>query len=118
MIFRAETQLPTVNYRSVAEVRDSFVSFAANMSVVAGEEVALDADRGESGHVPERREVGTDEEEVVAVAEAIEKCEMPDTGIETKPFFVRATTNWLAFARPTPTTWHSSSLPRQSFRAK
>ncbi|MHB0958780.1 MAG: UvrD-helicase domain-containing protein [Pirellulaceae bacterium] len=68
----------TVNYRSVAEVRDSFVSFAVNMSVVAGGEVALDADRGESGHVPERREVGTDEEEVVAVAEAIE--EMQNAG--------------------------------------
>lgn len=63
----------TVNYRSVAEVRDSFVSFASDMSVVAGGEVALEAERGESGYVPERREVGTDEEEVVAVAEAIEE---------------------------------------------
>lgn len=63
----------TVNYRSVAEVRDSFLAFAADMRVVAGGEVGLDSHRGASGHVPERREVGTDEQEVVAVAEAIEE---------------------------------------------
>lgn len=63
----------TVNYRSVAEVGDAFLTFAAGMGVVAGGEVGLESDRGASGHAPERREVGTDEQEVVAVAEAIEE---------------------------------------------
>jgi len=63
----------TVNYRSVAEVGDSFLTFAADMRVVAGGEVGLDSHRGASGRVPERREVGTDEQEVIAVAEAIEE---------------------------------------------
>ncbi len=63
----------TENYRSVAEVGDAFLTFAADMRVVAGGEVGLDSHRGQLGHVPERREVGTDEQEVVAVAEAIEE---------------------------------------------
>ena len=63
----------TVNYRSVTEVTNAFLQFAANMRTVCGADVRLDAERGLSNHVPEIRAVDTSEQEIAAVAEAIEE---------------------------------------------
>lgn len=63
----------TVNYRSVAEVRDAFVQFASSMKVTSGTDFGLEADRGKSGQLPEHFSVTTDDQEVAAVAESIER---------------------------------------------
>jgi len=63
----------TTNYRSREEVVGAFLAFAAGMPSVRGEEVALIAHRGRCGRVPEYRAVGSAEDEVAAVAEAIEE---------------------------------------------
>lgn len=61
----------TLNYRSVEEVRDAFLNFASGMRVVDGADVSLESKRGKSGNLPEVRAVGTDDEEIAAVAESI-----------------------------------------------
>lgn len=63
----------SINYRSVAEVRDAFLHFASGMQVVNGADCSLEADRGLGGHLPEHRAVGTDDQEIAAVAESIEE---------------------------------------------
>lgn len=63
----------TKNYRSVAEVRDSFVTFASGMKVVNGTDVSLEVDRGACEKKTLRRQVGTDDEEIAAVVESIEQ---------------------------------------------
>lgn len=63
----------TVNYRSVPEVRDAFLRFAADMRVVDGADVALQTDRTATAQFPEYRAVDTDDQEIAAVAEAIEE---------------------------------------------
>lgn len=63
----------SINYRSVAEIRDAFLEFASEMEVARGREIHLDADRGVSGQMPEYRSVGTDDEEIAAVAQSIEE---------------------------------------------
>jgi hypothetical protein len=62
-----------VNYRSVEEVTRAFLQFAADMHVVNGADIQLDSVRGKSEFLPEYREVETDDEEIAAVAEAIEE---------------------------------------------
>jgi superfamily I DNA/RNA helicase len=63
----------SINYRSVAEVRDAFLHFASGMQVVNGADCSLEADRGQGGHLPEHRAVGTDDQEIATVAESIEE---------------------------------------------
>lgn len=62
-----------INYRSSSEVCSSFLTFAGGMKVVAGADVSLHAERGSSGLRPECRSVGTDQQEIAAVAEAIQE---------------------------------------------
>ena len=61
------------NYRSVAEVVDAFLTFASGMLSVHGADVRLHPEREEGGWLPEYRSVGTADQEIVAVAEAIEE---------------------------------------------
>ncbi len=61
------------NYRSSSEVCNSFLTFAGGMKVVAGADVSLHAERGSLGLSPECRSVGTDQQEIAAVAEAIQE---------------------------------------------
>lgn len=63
----------TTNYRSTQEVIDSFLTFAAQMPSTQGSEIALTANRGGSGNHAVYRSVETDDQEVAAVAEAIEE---------------------------------------------
>jgi superfamily I DNA/RNA helicase len=63
----------TTNYRSTQEVIDSFLTFAAQMPSIQGSEIALTANRGSSGNKAVYRSVETDDQEVAAVAEAIEE---------------------------------------------
>lgn len=63
----------TTNYRSVKETVEAFLSFASEIPSIKGSEFGLDADRGPAGKLPEYRAVETAEQEVVAVAEAIEE---------------------------------------------
>jgi superfamily I DNA/RNA helicase/Zn-dependent peptidase ImmA (M78 family) len=63
----------TRNYRSVSEVVDTFLTFAAEIPSVRGTDIALDSVRGKCGKAPEYRSVTTADEEIVAVAEAIEE---------------------------------------------
>lgn len=59
------------NYRSSKEVVDVFSAFAAGMKVSDGD-VALDAERGSLGHPVELHAVQQAENQVVAIADAIE----------------------------------------------
>lgn len=61
----------SVNYRSVAEVRNTFVQFASSMKVASGTDVNLEAARGELGNPPQHLSVTTDDQEIAAVAEKI-----------------------------------------------
>jgi superfamily I DNA/RNA helicase len=61
------------NYRSVGEVVDAFLTFALEMPSIRGSDVGLQAERGEGGRLPEYRSVGTADQEIAAVAEAIEE---------------------------------------------
>jgi superfamily I DNA/RNA helicase len=63
----------TRNYRSVGEIVETFLTFAAEIPSVRGSDIGLHAERGTSGSVPEYRSVGTADEEIVAVAEAVEE---------------------------------------------
>jgi superfamily I DNA/RNA helicase len=63
----------TRNYRSVGEVVDTFLTFATQMSAVRGSDVGLEAERGKTTQLPEYRSVGTANQEIAAVAEAIEE---------------------------------------------
>lgn len=63
----------TRNYRSVGEVVDAFLSFAAEIPSVRGTDISLEPDRGKGGRLPEYRAVPTADQEIVAVAEAIEE---------------------------------------------
>lgn len=63
----------SINYRSVSEIRDTFVEFASTMSVASGQDVSLVANRGDSGQTPECRKVGTNEGEIIAVRDGIEE---------------------------------------------
>ena len=62
----------TTNYRSREEVVDAYLAFAADMPSVRGAEIDLRAHRGPSGRLPEYRAALTADDEVAAVAEAIE----------------------------------------------
>lgn len=63
------------NYRSVKEIVDSFVAFAAHgMKAAAGTDVRLKAECGSSGRKPEYRAVEIASDEIAAMAEAIEVC--------------------------------------------
>lgn len=63
----------TRNYRSVGEVVDTFLSFAADIPSVRGSDISLEPERGRGGHRPEYRSVATADHEIAAVAEAIEE---------------------------------------------
>lgn len=63
----------TVNYRSVEEVVGAYLAFAAEIPSVRGTEIGLRADRGASGRRPEYRAVEAADQEIAAVAEAIEE---------------------------------------------
>jgi superfamily I DNA/RNA helicase/Zn-dependent peptidase ImmA (M78 family) len=62
----------TVNYRSTDEIVKTFSKFAERMNVARGKDSSLEADRGESGHLPEHCQVDYANDEIEAVAEAIE----------------------------------------------
>jgi superfamily I DNA/RNA helicase/Zn-dependent peptidase ImmA (M78 family) len=61
------------NYRSRQEVVDAFLTFASEIPSVRGTEVGLAAERGAGGVLPEYRSVDFADQEVAAVAEAIEE---------------------------------------------
>ena len=62
-----------VNYRSVEEIVNAFVAFAAHdMKAAAGADVTLRAERGLSGVKPDYRAVAMAPDEIAAMAEAIE----------------------------------------------
>jgi superfamily I DNA/RNA helicase len=61
------------NYRSVQEVVDAALGFAADMPSVRGAEIGLTAERGKAGRSPAYRPVGTADQEVAAVAEAVQE---------------------------------------------
>lgn len=63
----------TVNYRSVEEVIEAYLTFAAEIPSVRGTEIGLRANRGPGGQRPEYRAVETADQEIAAVAEAIEE---------------------------------------------
>lgn len=63
----------TTNYRSHQEVVTAYLKFAAEIPSVRGTNIALTAKRGDCGCQPEYRAVVTSDDEVVAVAEAIEE---------------------------------------------
>lgn len=63
----------TRNYRSVGEVVDAFLTFAADIPSVRGSDITLEPERGKSGRLPEYRSVATADQEIAAVAEAIEE---------------------------------------------
>ena len=60
-----------LNYRSSKEVVDAFSAFATGMKVADGDG-ALEADRGALGHPVELRSVRRADDQVVAIADAIE----------------------------------------------
>lgn len=62
----------TLNYRSTDEIVKTFSKFAEGMSVARGKDSSLKAERGVSGHQPEHRQVDYANDEIEAVAEAIE----------------------------------------------
>jgi superfamily I DNA/RNA helicase len=88
-----------VNYRSVAELRDMFLAFASGMCVVNGAAVALEAERGLSGHLPEQRTVGTDEQEIAAVAESIEEMRIAGHGYRKQAILCSGNERLARFAR-------------------
>jgi superfamily I DNA/RNA helicase len=63
----------TTNYRSHQEVIDAFLTFATDIPSVKGTDISLTAHRGASGRMPAYQSVETDDQEIVAVAEAIEQ---------------------------------------------
>lgn len=63
----------TTNYRSHQELVDTFLTFAAEIPSVRGSDISLTANRGASGVTPVYRSVETDDQEIAAVAEAIEE---------------------------------------------
>lgn len=60
------------NYRSVDEVVTAFSNFAVDMAV-GGATSGLQSDRGKGGHAPELRRVDQGDDQVVAIADAIEE---------------------------------------------
>lgn len=60
------------NYRSVEEVVNAFSTFAVHMKA-GDDDSGLEADRGISGHQPELRTADRAEQEIVALADAIEE---------------------------------------------
>lgn len=63
-----------INYRSTEEIVGTFVQFASqDMKAAAGDDVTLKADRKPSGVKPQYRAVGMAEDEITAMAEAIEE---------------------------------------------
>ncbi|MCE9567299.1 MAG: UvrD-helicase domain-containing protein [Planctomycetes bacterium] len=63
----------TVNYRSVEEIIDAYLTFAEEIPSVRGTEIGLRANRGKGGERPEYQAVETADQEIAAVAEAIEE---------------------------------------------
>lgn len=63
----------TTNYRSHQELVDTFLTFAAEIPSVRGSDISLTAKRGTSGVTPAYRSVETDDQEIAAVAEAVEE---------------------------------------------
>lgn len=61
----------SINYRSVSEIRDSFVQFASGMQVIRGTNSRLESNRGVFGEMPQCRSVRSDDEEIAALAETI-----------------------------------------------
>jgi superfamily I DNA/RNA helicase len=62
-----------INYRSTEEILTCFVDFAKDMKAAAGADVTLKSDRGPSRVKPQYRSVGVANEEIAAVADAIEE---------------------------------------------
>ena len=62
-----------VNYRSSSEIVDAFSNFSSNMKVVNSRPSRLTSHRGTGGHHPEFRKTGSANDEIAALAEAIEE---------------------------------------------
>ena len=69
----AERGRLTINYRSHQEVVAAYLKFAAEIPSVRGGNIDLTAKRGAGGCLPEYRAVTTSDDEVAAVADAIEE---------------------------------------------
>ncbi|MEZ6140772.1 MAG: UvrD-helicase domain-containing protein [Zavarzinella sp.] len=63
----------TINYRSHEEVISAYLKFAEEITSVRGANIGLTANRGACGRLPEYRAVVRSDDEVAAVAEAIEE---------------------------------------------
>lgn len=63
----------TINYRSHQEIVASYLRFAGEIPSVRGSSIDLKAIRGAGGCIPEYRAVATSDDEIAAVAEAIEE---------------------------------------------
>ncbi len=74
----------SVNYRSVEEIKNTFVQFASGMVVTTGSDICLEAKRGKSNVAPEHRIAGTAEEEIAAVGEAIEEMRLAGHGFRNQ----------------------------------
>lgn len=61
------------NYRSSEEIIGTYCTFAAGMASVKGAASTLECDRGPAGVTPEYRSVESADDEIAAVAEAIEE---------------------------------------------
>lgn len=71
-----------VNYRSVPEITEAFSHFASNMRVAGTSHINVTPNRNFSGFLPEHRIVESAEQEVEALADAIE--EMCQAGYELR----------------------------------
>ena len=74
----AEVGCLSINYRSSSEIVDAFSDFAERMKVTTGRSSRLSSDRGPSGRPPEFRLAETANDEIAALADAID--EMMDEG--------------------------------------
>ncbi|CAN5246137.1 hypothetical protein BH11PLA2_BH11PLA2_22200 [soil metagenome] len=63
----------TTNYRSLEELVDTYLEFASEIPSVRGTNIGLKSERGKGGRLPEYRAVDTADQEVAAVAEAVEE---------------------------------------------
>ncbi len=70
----------TINYRSVEEIKNTFVQFASGMTVAKGSDVCLETNRGMLDMMPEHRIAKTADEEIAAVGDAIEEMRLAGYG--------------------------------------
>jgi Zn-dependent peptidase ImmA (M78 family) len=96
----------TRNYRSVAEIVDTFSAFAIKMKAGGGDG-SLAAERGPGGHSPEHRAVTAAPQQAVALAEAIEEMRAGESAIAIKPCCAPAMRNSPSSA----TNWNASAFP-------